>query len=223
MEATFDQAVARLRKEARALAGTHRRAVIAISGGPGVGKSTLGAMLVDALTIEDALPAALIPMDGFHMAQAKLEALGIAADKGAPHTFEAAAFIDFLDHARTATGPVTGPLYSRKIEDVVPDGYVIAPDTRILVVEGNYLLLATPPWDRIAALCDLSAHISVPRDLVRRRLLARHAQEGLFTPHHIARHVDSIDLPNYDLVETTRPRAGLILDLVAPAHDHKAN
>ena len=62
----------------------HRRIAIGIAGGPGVGKSTLAAELVTMLNATRPGSAALVPMDGFHMRHAKLEALGTVDHKGAP-------------------------------------------------------------------------------------------------------------------------------------------
>src|SRR5690606_710498 len=59
------------------------RVVLGLAGGPGTGKSTLGAELVARLNAGQAGRAALVPMDGFHMKHAKLEALGETDFKGA--------------------------------------------------------------------------------------------------------------------------------------------
>ncbi len=75
--------------------------------------------------------AAYVPMDGFHMKHSKLEALGTAADKGMPHTFEGAAFAEFLAALKAATGPVNGPGYSRKIEDVVDDAFTVPASAQV--------------------------------------------------------------------------------------------
>lgn len=212
---TPEAALAFLADHARALAARlPGRIALGLAGGPGVGKSTLAVQLVDALNAATPGTAAYVPMDGFHMLHAKLEALGIATDKGAPHTFEGAAFADFLERLKAATGDVSGPLYSRKIEDIVQDAFIITAETRILVVEGNYLLLANSPWWRIKPLLDSSVFIAVPRETVRARLMKRHAEEGLFTEARNREHVERVDLSNYDLVARSRPRADIAIDLV---------
>jgi pantothenate kinase len=190
------------------------RRLVGIAGGPGVGKSTLATALVAALNDRAPGQAACVPMDGFHMRHAKLEALGTVRDKGAPHTFEAAAFADFLARLGSAAGPVAAPGYSRRIEGVVQEAFIIAAETRLLVVEGNYLLLPDPPWDEVKPLLDLAVFIGVPREKVRRRLLRRHAEAGLFTAERNREHVERVDLSNYDRVAGTRPRADLAIDLL---------
>lgn len=189
------------------------RVTIGFAGGPGVGKSTLAAQLVAGLNEARPGQAALVPMDGFHMKHAKLEAMGQTDFKGAPHTFEAGDFVAFLKKLKTATGPVSGPGYSRKIEDTVADAFTVAPEARILVVEGNYLLLETGDWAGVKPLLDFSAFFIVPRDLVRERLMKRHGEEGLFTEERNRAHIERNDLPNYDLIMQTQHRADLVIEL----------
>ena len=199
---------------AKSLVAGNQRVALGIAGGPGVGKSTLAVELVEALNREAPGLAAYVPMDGFHMRHAKLEALGTAHEKGMPHTFEGAAFADFLERLKAAQGPVSGPGYSRKIEDVVEDAFEVGAGVRLLVVEGNYLLLPTAPWSRIKPLLASSVFIDVPREKVRERLLRRHAAEGLFSAKRNLEHVERVDLANYDLVKRSRPRADIAIDLI---------
>jgi pantothenate kinase len=186
------------------------RRVLGIAGGPGVGKSTLALDLVKAL----GPAAAYVPMDGFHMKHAKLEALGTASDKGMPHTFEGAAFAEFLAALKAASGPMAGSGYSRKIEDVIENAFVVPAEARLLVVEGNYLLLSMAPWWRVRPLLDRAVFIEVPREVVRARLLKRHGEEGLFTEERNRAHVERVDLANYDLVMRSAPRADVTIRLV---------
>jgi len=213
---TPDATLARLHEEARTLvARRDGRVVLGIAGGPGVGKSTLSERLVAALNAETPGIAAYLPMDGFHMLHKKLEELGTVKDKGAPHTFEAGAFATFLAAVKAAKGTVRAPGYSRKIEDVVRDAYVIPAAARIVVVEGNYLLLAAPPWQQVGPQLDRAIFLSVPRDVARARLLKRHGEEGMFNDERNRRHVDNVDLVNFDLVAASRERADLAIDIVS--------
>jgi pantothenate kinase len=191
----------------------HGRIAVGIAGGPGVGKSTLAAELVTMINATHPGIAALVPMDGFHMRHAKLEALGQTDRKGAPHTFEGEAFVDFLHQLKRATETISGPGYSRKIEDVVEDAFAVAPEVRVLIVEGNYLLLTQGPWAGVKSLLDYAVFINVPRQRVEQRLLQRHAAEGLFTEERNRAHIARNDLPNYDLVWESRDRADVIIEL----------
>jgi pantothenate kinase len=190
-----------------------RRIAIGLAGGPGTGKSTLADELVTMLNATHPGIAALVPMDGFHMRHAKLEAMGQVDYKGAPHTFEGAAFVTFLHHLKTAHEPVSGPGYSRKIEDTVDDAFTVQPEVRILIVEGNYLLLTDGPWAAVKPALDYAVFIDVPRELVKARLLRRHAEEGLFTEERNRAHIERNDLPNYDLVVQSQDRADVVIEL----------
>jgi pantothenate kinase len=158
--------------------------------------------------------AAFVPMDGFHMRHAKLEALGTVKDKGAPHTFEGAEFVEFLKRLKSADRAVSGPGYLRKIEDVVEDAFTVAPEARVLVTEGNYLLLGDAPWDAVKPLLDLAVFIDVAREMVRNRLMKRHAEEGLFSEERNREHINRVDLPNYDLIARSKPRADVVINLI---------
>lgn len=192
----------------------HSRIAIGIAGGPGTGKSTLATELVTMLNATHPGSAQLVPMDGFHIRHAKLEAMGQVAFKGAPHTFEGAEFVSFLHHLKAATTAVSGPGYSRKVEDVVDNAFTVGPDVRVLIVEGNYLLLTEGPFAGVKPLLDYAVFIDVPRDLVHARLLKRHAEEGLFDEARNRAHIERNDLPNYDLVSLSKDRADVVICLV---------
>ncbi|WP_423069024.1 hypothetical protein [Devosia sp. CN2-171] len=215
LKLTPEEALVAIAEKARqALATREGRIAVGIAGGPGVGKSTLATQLVAALNTTAPDLAAYVPMDGFHMRHAKLESLGTVKDKGAPHTFEGAAFAEFLAGVKAATTPISGPGYSREIEDVVVDAFVVPTAARILVVEGNYLLLSNAPWWQVRPLLDVAVFIDVPREAVRARLLKRHAEHGLFSEARNREHVERVDLANYDLVKRSRGRADMIVELV---------
>ena len=63
-------------------------------------------------------------------------------------------------------------------------------------------------------LLDVAVFIDLPRELVRARLMKRHAEEGLFTEERNREHVERVDLSNYDLVQRSRPRADIVIDLI---------
>lgn len=190
-----------------------RRILVGIVGGPGSGKSTMAAAVIGHLNDVIDSSGARVPMDGFHMKQSKLEAKELVAYKGAPQTFEAQAFVDLLKKLKSATTAIAVPGYSRKIEDVVPDAMTVAGNVPILVVEGNYLLLDVSPWNEISKLLDLSFYIDVPVDLVRKRLLKRHAEHGLFTPERIKKHLDQVDMVNFITVSGSSQRADVFITI----------
>ncbi|MCS6760087.1 MAG: hypothetical protein MO852_15010 [Candidatus Devosia euplotis] len=131
LKLTPQQALSRLVPHILAMENqAHARIAIGIAGGTGTGKSTLAAEIVTMLNATHPGSAQLVPMDGFHVRHAKLQAVGQVDFKGAPHTFEGAEFVSFLHRLKAATAPMSSPGYSRKIEEVVEDGFTVGPDVR---------------------------------------------------------------------------------------------
>eukprot|EP00752_Nemacystus_decipiens_P015953 g14258.t1 len=124
------------------------RGVLAIAGVPGCGKSTLATLLLDALNEAKPDVAVGLPMDAYHMTNAKLETLGLRKRKGAVQTFEAQQYFKHLAQARQAGSRVSLPTFDRRFEDPVYTGrpeHTVDATTRYLITEGNYLLLDALP------------------------------------------------------------------------------
>ncbi|WP_394768346.1 nucleoside/nucleotide kinase family protein [Lacisediminihabitans sp.] len=178
------------------------RLVVAIVGPPGSGKSTTAARLVDRLGDE----AVLLPMDGYHLPQARLVELGRRDRMGAADTFDVDAFVTTLTALRFSGGLVLAPGFDREIEEAIPDAIAIAPEKRVLVVEGNYLLHDAQGWERVAPLLDLSFFVAVDHDIRLRRLIERHVRFGK-TPDAAAAWATGPDEANARLIDGTAVRA----------------
>jgi pantothenate kinase len=131
--------------------------------------------------------------------------------KGAPQTFDAAGFVAALRRVRKApAATVLWPDFDRVAEATVPDAIPIGPDARLVITEGNYLLLDQPGWREVRQLLDEVWYIDAPRDVLRRRLIERQVAGG--RPEQAAvRHVDESDLPNAELVARTRRLADRVI------------
>ncbi len=164
------------------------RFLTALAGPPGAGKSTLAAALVAAL----GAGARAVPMDGFHYDDGLLIRRGLRDRKGAPETFDAAGFLHLLRRLRVED-EVAIPLFDRDLEISRAGADVVSPKDRLLVVEGNWLLLDEAPWN--AARYDLTVFIDVPEAELDRRLVARWAHHGK-TPEQARAWIDGNDLPN---------------------------
>jgi pantothenate kinase len=194
------------------LAGSSRRLLVGITGAPGAGKSTLAAALTGAVTARTGVPAAQIPMDGFHLANVELERLGLADRKGAPATFDGYGFVHLLGRLRAAdpADVVYAPMFSRLLNESIGSAIPIPADVRMVVVEGNYLLLPEPPWSAVRELLDVVLYLEVDDEARYRSLLDRHLARGL--DGDVAHDwVVRSDEANARLIAGTRGRADVVL------------
>ncbi|MDQ1295406.1 MAG: hypothetical protein QG608_3291 [Actinomycetota bacterium] len=192
-------------EHARSLLRNGGRRLLGIAGPPGSGKSTLAASLVAALG--DA--AVLVPMDGFHLAQAELERLGRADRKGAPDTFDALGFVALLRRLRSADEPVVyAPRFHREIEESIAGAIVVPRTVPLVIIEGNYLLLQEDGWGGVRPELDTCWYIDLDDAERVRRLVDRHVRHGR-TRQAATQWVIRTDEANAALIAGTRFRADL--------------
>lgn len=169
------------------------RRLIAVAGPPGAGKTTLSAVIAERLAAAGR-PAAVTPMDGFHLDNDRIEAIGMTGRKGAPETFDLDGFHAFLIRLRRG-GATSYPLFDRAADRTLPDAGEIASETDIAVVEGNYLLLDEPGWAALRPLWDMTVWIDTPIEVLRSRLIARWRAHG-FSAEAARRRTEANDVPN---------------------------
>jgi pantothenate kinase len=194
---------------AAALADLGPRRLLGIVGAPGAGKSTLAAQIVEAV----GPTAVLVPMDGYHLAEAELHRLGRHERKGAIDTFDAAGYASMLGRL-AAGGPETvyAPAFHRDIEEPVAGSIPVPQDVRLVVTEGNYLLVPEEPWSGVRLLLDEVWYLDLDEEERLRRLVARHMAYGRGRAEAKARSYGS-DQVNAELIATTRSRADLVVRL----------
>jgi pantothenate kinase len=189
--------------------------IVGIAGPPGAGKSTLAEALVEALNESDANCAAVIPMDGFHYDDAVLEARGLKARKGSPTTFDVAGFRHLLLRVKAnEEAEVAIPVFDRGLEISRAAARTVSADVKILVVEGNYLLLRDQPWSEIAHVFDITAMIKEPRSVIESRLNNRWLSHG-FSEFSARSKVDGNDLLNVDVVLQNSRQADVVITSVS--------
>ena len=188
-----------------ALAGSSHRVIIGIAGSPGSGKTTLTTSLVERLGER----AAHLPMDGFHLANRTLERLGRRERKGAIDTFDGHGFVALLERVRTETEhSVYAPSFRREVDEPVAGEIAIEPAARIVIVEGNYLLVEQDPWVRVRNLLDEAWFCETPGNVRERRLIERHTAGGR-TVEAATEFARNVDGANAELIERTAHRADL--------------
>ncbi|MFJ9820167.1 nucleoside/nucleotide kinase family protein [Streptomyces sp. NPDC101151] len=216
MPLTFDDLLIR----ARALSAGGRRAILGIAGGPGTGKTTLAEHVVRALNADGPPRVAHVPMDGFHLADVELDRLGRRDRKGAPDTFDAAGYAALLRRLREETDEVVyAPGFERVLEQPIAGAIPVPTTARLVVTEGNYLLLEQGSWARVRPCLDEVWFCEIDEQERIRRLVARHEEFGKDRAAAVA-WVLGTDQRNADLIATTRDRADLVVPSGAlPAPD----
>ena len=194
---------------ARAQSSSFRRRILGITGAPGAGKTTYALARVAA---SDA-PAAYVPMDGFHLADVTLTALGLLDRKGAPETFDAWGYAALLRRLRDERDHVVyAPGFERDLEQPIAGALAVPSEAQLVVTEGNYLLLDRPEWRAVREQLDEVVHLVTDDDLRRRRLVARHVEFGK-SPAEAEAWVARVDDANAALVEAAAHRADRIVEL----------
>lgn len=194
---------------ARALALPGQRRILGLVGPPGAGKSTLAEALLAALPGL----AVVVPMDGYHLAQAELERLGRAGRKGAPDTFDSAGYVALLQRLRAphVGETVYAPEFRRAIEEPIAGAIGVEAGLPLVITEGNYLLLDSEQapgthWPAVRGLLDEAWYIEVDDGVRVGRLVRRHERHGR-SPREAREWAASTDEPNARLVAATRARA----------------
>ncbi|ONI60521.1 nucleoside/nucleotide kinase family protein [Leifsonia sp. ALI-44-B] len=221
------------------------RAVVGIAGSPGAGKTTLAVQLaarVNAIVAAEASSAsgsssasssasaseaasaaasphfaAHLPMDGYHLANSTLDSLGRRDRKGAIDTFDGWGFVALLRrlHAETSH-TVYAPSFDRTVEEPIAGEIAVLPDTKLVIVEGNYLLVDETPWADVKGLLAEAWFCETTDDERVRRLVDRHERHGR-TPEAAKAWAESVDGKNAILIESTMPRADLVVSGVTAA------
>ncbi|WP_299043982.1 AAA family ATPase [uncultured Tateyamaria sp.] len=181
------------------------RRLVAIVGPPASGKSTLAARVARRLTAQGE-PASVVPMDGFHLDDRLLQEDGTQARKGAPHTFDADGFVRMIE-ALQSEAPVIYPVFDRSREIAIAGAGRVPASCKTVVVEGNYLLLNTPPWTRLHDLWTFTIALHLPMDALIQRLRDRWAEHG--KPDAQA-WIDTNDVPNITTVRTQSAPADVV-------------
>ena len=201
--------VATLIARARKLARRERRTILGIVGPPGGGKSTLAQAVAGAVGVD----AVLVPMDGFHLAQAELVRLGRRDRMGAPDTFDALGYIALLRRLRDRTEEVVyAPEFRREIEEPIAGAIAVPRAVPLVVTEGNYLLVADEPWAGVRPCLDACWYVDVDDDTRLRWLIQRHIDYGK-TAEAAHEWVHRSDQANAAVVAATRGRADVVVRL----------
>ena len=208
----IEELVSRVRAVTESQTG-QGRAWFGICGAPGSGKTTLGLQLQKCVSASG-LECAYIPMDGYHIRLQTLREMGEEAvlHRGAPYTFEANRFVRDLEKAK-GQDCSSFPGFDHAKKDPEENMHRIERSTKVVICEGNYLLLDTKPWDELVDIFDETWFLSCPLPQLKTRLAQRHASSWNWTIQKARERVDLYDSKNMELVNRVSPkRATIIID-----------
>jgi pantothenate kinase len=224
-ERAAEQLAATLVARERAHSGA-QRALLGVVGVPGAGKTTVARLLVERLNAAAGDPASpwdvsscLVSMDGWHLPRAALDALPNPAAahrrRGAPFTFDVTAFAHALRELRQPEPTdLVVPTFDHAVKDPVPDGDIVSADTRIVIVEGNYLCLRDhPDWrNDIADSFDEIVFLDVDMDVAMERVVERHHTQLGLTMEQARQRMEENDRPNALLIKSSMRFATIKLE-----------
>ena len=201
----------------------HRRAVVFLVGPPGVGKSTLAAVLAEAgaRLRPEPLAVDVVGIDGFHLPHDHLVShrvttpegtIPLSAIKGAPETFDIDGLARHL--AASADDDVVWPTYDRRVHDVVPGTTPLRGE--LVIVEGNWLLLDEPGWRGLSSHAQYVVLLTADPQLLRDRLVERKVRGGL-TPAEARDFYERSDRLNVERVMASSDFSKVDLTLVVQA------
>ncbi|KFZ17681.1 hypothetical protein V502_04462 [Pseudogymnoascus sp. VKM F-4520 (FW-2644)] len=174
------------------------RYLVAISGIPGSGKTTLALAITARLNASHAashpsspLLAVYVPMDGFHLTRAQLSAMPNAAEaherRGAPWTFDPEKLLEFVRAMKDPTrGTVFGPSFDHALKDPVEGDVRVDEAAKVVVMEGLYLSLGAGVWGEVGREMDERWFVDVEREVATARVVERHVRSGVCASRELA-------------------------------------
>ena len=200
------------KEEAKAIvverAAASTRMIIGIIGKPGGGKSTLSKYLLKGM---DPRLVSVVPMDGFHLSNKVLKELGRSERKGAQDTFDVKGFTNLIERIKLdSVDPIYYPIFDRSIEESIAAQGVVYPSTRVVVVEGNYLMHDRDGWQEISPLLDQSWYAFLDEDIRVSRLISRHIAFGK-DPESAKAWAKGSDQVNAELIEAGVGRCDFLI------------
>lgn len=176
------------------------RRIVAIAGPPASGKSTLAAEILRKLNAKSPGGCAILQMDGYHYDDEVLVPRGWRPRKGAPHTFDVGGLNATLHRLHdNDEDTVAVPRFDRSIEIARAGAILIEQSVRLIVCEGNYLLLTDGPWPALRRHYDRTALVMTDYEELVRRNRQRWVDSD-YTEDMVLAKLEENDLPNVRLV-----------------------
>lgn len=200
----------------------NRRIICYIAAAPGTGKSTLVSFLEDIFkSIYHDISLQVIGMDGFHHHTSYLKTHYATIDnhkvmlndiKGSYLTFDVDKLLLKVNEL-TIKKEICWPYYDRNLHNPIEDKIKVNSD--IVIIEGNYLLLKEPPYDRLIQYADYTIYIDANINMLKERLINRKKASNNIDIKQAIEFVENSDLKNAIKCKenSAKPNLNLILNL----------
>lgn len=159
----------------------NRRFIVTIAGTPGSGKSKISGELCELLN--HSVSTKILPQDGYHyyrLELAQFEDPDLAFERrGAPFTYDSERFLNTIKTLQNTENSIFIPSFDHRLKDPIENDIEITPDTKIIIIEGNYVSLKDPIWDEISDYADETWFVQVDPKVVLNRIVDRHLAAGI--------------------------------------------
>ncbi|GMH02377.1 hypothetical protein Nepgr_004216 [Nepenthes gracilis] len=227
MDEVYDALALRILPNAASASNHNLKHIVGLAGPPGAGKSTLASQVVRCVNklwaqkasslneeIDFSDVAIVLPMDGFHLYRHQLDAMEdpkeAHARRGAPWTFDPARMLKCLQTLRSQ-GSVHAPSFDHSVGDPVEDDIFVTPQHKIVLIEGNYLLLEEAVWSEMSTIFDEKWFIEVDIDTAMHRVEKRHISTAGKPPNVAKWRIEYNDRPNAEMIMKSMTNADLII------------
>jgi pantothenate kinase len=186
----------------------NKQLLIGLCGCPGSGKTTCSSKLNSLIP-----NSVVIPMDGYHLYRYELDlfpdAIEAHARRGAHFTFNSNKFYEKMTLLKD-NGYGLFPSFDHKIGDPIEDDIEVKNTTKVVIIEGLYLLLDIEPWNLLKDIFHYTIYIDVELSTLRNRIIKRHLKVGMDEVTAVHR-VDNNDLINATEIILNKNRADKII------------
>lgn len=183
------------------------RRIIGLTGPPGAGKTTVAELLGQHLGDQ----AAVVPMDGFHLANAIIDGTPLRERKGAIDTFDVGGYLSLLERLRRNDEDIVyAPAYRRGLEEPISASIAVPNSVEIVLTEGNYLLAKEGRWSKVRDCLDEVWFVETPQETRMDRLIQRHIASGMDAAAAEA-WAHGPDEANARYIAATKPCADLVI------------
>ncbi|XP_010679166.2 putative uridine kinase C227.14 isoform X1 [Beta vulgaris subsp. vulgaris] len=227
MDEVYDSLAQRLIPTAAVTSNPNLKYIVGLAGPPGAGKSTVAHEVVQRINklwpqkspsmdeqVGSPDVAIVLPMDGFHLYRSQLDAMEdpkeAHARRGAPWTFDPARLLKCLQTLRSQ-GSVCVPSFDHGVGDPIEDDIFVSLQHKVVILEGNYLLLDEGVWNDISTMFDEKWFIDVDLDTAMQRVLKRHVSKSKKPLDEAKWRIEYNDRPNAEMIMKSKKNANLII------------